>query len=62
MAIMVLNDLKVIPFGTHVTIVLNKTARMEAVVFGNKFGLKSGAFKTAEEITEAGWQVVLGWI
>ena len=35
---MVLNDLKVIPFGTHVTIILNKTARMEAVVFGNKFG------------------------
>lgn len=60
-SIIILNDIKSIPFGTQVRIRLNKTATMEAVSFGDKFGLPSGEFKTAEEIEENGWQIILGW-
>lgn len=60
-SIIILNDIKSIPFGTQVRIRLNKIATMEAVSFGSKFGLQNGEFKTAEEIEENGWQIVLGW-
>lgn len=59
--VMILYDIENLPFGTQVRIILNKTASMEAISFGDKFGLQSGEFKTAAEISEAGWQVVLGW-
>ena len=60
--IIILNDIKHLPLGTNVTIRLNKTASMRAVSFGNKFGLCSGEFKTADEIKRKEWQVILGWI
>lgn len=59
--IMILYDIENLPFGTQVRIILNKTASMEAISFGDKFGLQSGEFKTAAEIRENEWQVVLGW-
>ena len=59
--VVILYDIENLPFGTQVRIILNKTASMEAISFGDKFGLHSGEFKTAAEIKKAGWQVILGW-
>lgn len=57
----ILYDIENLPFGTQVRIILNNTDSMEAISFGDKFGLQNGEVKTAAEISEADWQVVLGW-
>lgn len=56
-----LYDIYNLPHGTQVTIAINKNAFMPAVSFGDKFGLRSGEFKTAKDIEDNGWETFLGW-
>lgn len=56
-----LYDIYDLPHGTQVTIAINKNAFMQAISFGDKFGLRNGAFYTAKEIEDNGWEVFLGW-
>lgn len=56
-----LYDIYNLPHGTQVTIAINKNAFMPAVSFGDKFGLRSGKFKTTKDIEDNGWETFLGW-
>lgn len=62
MAITIINDIEHLPFGTHVTIKVGKAQYIQAVSFGNKFGLCNGVVRTADEIKRNKWLVIRGWV
>lgn len=57
----ILYDIEDLPHGTQVTIILNNTAQIRAVSFGEKFGTKTGEVITVSEINDRKWKVILGW-